>query len=370
MHEKGEKIMKTSKTGCKTLFFLTLFVVLTFSEAIALTINSVSGTISNGSSITISGSGFGTKTTPAPWVWDNFEDGTNANLVGTSPKGIWQEYYSVGTTYPKYSTTAAYAGSLGAKKTTAQAEEFVSYGASGLNSDEMYYSIMFKWTEDVINDSGAEPVMKLTRLNTQGDFYSPQPSIYTTLRTGTGNGWTYGDARNGTGDLYNEPFLLYVTLNTWHRIEVYWKLSTAGVANGKVEFYIDNVEKEDGLWDNVITRATGYANQKSDNFLLPMMQSLGSTNIYSFYADDVYVDRTRARVEVCNTATWSARTRCEIQIPSAWSDTAITFTGNQGTSSNFSNSYLYVIDKNGNVNSNGYRLCPSCPQPPANLTAQ
>ena len=352
------------------IIFLELFSGVRFASA-APQIMNATGTFINNGTITITGSGFGTKTTPASWVWDNFEDGTNANLIGTSPKGIWQGYYSTGTTYPKYSTTAAYSGSLGAKKTTAQAEEFASYGASGLNSDEMYYSIMFKWTKDVINDSGANPVMKLTRLNTQGGFYAPQPSIYTTVRTG--NGWSYGDATNGTGTLYNEPFLEYVTKDIWHRIEVYWKLSTPGVADGKVEFFIDNVKKQVGLWNNVITRAAGYSNQKSDNFLLPMMQSLGSTNIYSFYADAVYVDRTRARVEICDTSTWSARTHCEIQIPSAWSNTSITVTENQGSLGSLQNAYLYVVDANGNVNTNGYLLSgassdPTPPSAPQNLS--
>ncbi|MEK6657594.1 MAG: hypothetical protein AABY58_09150, partial [Nitrospirota bacterium] len=42
--------------------------------------------------------------------------------------------------------------------------------------------------------------------------------------------------------------------------------------------------------------------------------------------------------------------------PSAWSDTSITITLNQGSLANFNNAYLYVIDADGNVNTNGYLL--------------
>lgn len=340
-----------------TIFFAIISIALFGGARVASAapeVLGITGDLNNKATVMVEGSGFGTKVVATPWVWDNFEDGTNANLVGTSPKGIWQQYYSTGSVFPHYDSSAAYSGFLGTKKTTQQSEEFYSYGVSGLNSDEMYYSIMFKWTKDVINDSGANPVMKMTRLNTQGSFYTSQPSIYTTVRTGSG--WSYGDATNGTGALYNEPFLGYLTPDIWHRIEVYWKLSMPGIADGEVKFFFDNIEKQAGLWSNVITRAISYPNQKVDNFLLPMMQSLGSTNIYSFHADDVYVDRTQARVEVCNTATWSARTHCEIQIPSAWLDTSATVILNQGIFADFNNTYLYVIDADGNVNANGYLL--------------
>jgi hypothetical protein len=51
-----------------------------------------------------------------------------------------------------------------------------------------------------------------------------------------------------------------------------------------------------------------------------------------------------------------ACTHREIQIPSAWSDTSITITLNKGSFANFNSAYLYVIDADGNVNTNGYLL--------------
>ena len=45
-----------------------------------------------------------------------------------------------------------------------------------------------------------------------------------------------------------------------------------------------------------------------------------STNTGTIDVDDFYMDSTRARVEVCNASTYAASTKCELQIPTAWSD--------------------------------------------------
>ena len=68
---------------------------------------------------------------------------------------------------------------------------------------------------------------------------------------------------------------------------------------------------------------------------------------------EIYIDITQARIEICNTSDWQNRSHCEIQIPTAWSDTSITATLNKGSFSNSDQIYVYVIDENGEV-SNGY----------------
>ncbi len=70
--------------------------------------------------------------------------------------------------------------------------------------------------------------------------------------------------------------------------------------------------------------------------------------------DEVYVDRTQARVELGDAATWTASTHFEIQIPEAWSTTAVTFRVNRGTLPPGETAYLYVVDSEGNVNADGY----------------
>src|SRR5262245_30770127 len=46
-------------------------------------VTGVSGTVSHGSSVTITGSSFGTKSPPGPMLWDDFENGTQGGAVAT-----------------------------------------------------------------------------------------------------------------------------------------------------------------------------------------------------------------------------------------------------------------------------------------------
>ena len=48
----------------------------------APSISGVSGTIVDGQSVTISGSGFGIKMDAAPILWENFDSGTNGQAIG------------------------------------------------------------------------------------------------------------------------------------------------------------------------------------------------------------------------------------------------------------------------------------------------
>ena len=74
-----------------------------------------------------------------------------------------------------------------------------------------------------------------------------------------------------------------------------------------------------------------------------------------FYIDDAYIDNTWARVEICSGATWLNKGGCEIQSPTAWSDTSVTVTVNQGAFNSGGTAYIYVVNDNGNV-SPGYSV--------------
>jgi len=76
------------------------------------------------------------------------------------------------------------------------------------------------------------------------------------------------------------------------------------------------------------------------------------------YMDDVYVDTTPARVEMCDTPTWAARTHCEIQPVTAWDPNGqmITTSSNPGSFNIDQAVYVYIVDSNGAVNSNGVKF--------------
>jgi hypothetical protein len=65
------------------------------------------------------------------------------------------------------------------------------------------------------------------------------------------------------------------------------------------------------------------------------------------HLDNVYVDSTRARVEIGNAATWAACTRREVQPSTAWASGAITATYQKGALSSGANNWVYVINAAG-----------------------
>ena len=92
----------------------------------------------------------------------------------------------------------------------------------------------------------------------------------------------------------------------------------------------------------------------------------------TWWMDDIYVDNSFSRVMIGNASTYAASTHFEMQIPTAWSNTSISTKVNQGSFAGSQQAYLYVLDANGNVNTNGYPITvngsgTSAPQAPRGL---
>lgn len=77
---------------------------------------------------------------------------------------------------------------------------------------------------------------------------------------------------------------------------------------------------------------------------------------YRYWADDIYLDKTWARVMIGDASKWAASSHKEPQIPSVWANGNITVTVNTGTFTADQQVYLYVVDSTGAVNSNGYPI--------------
>jgi hypothetical protein len=65
-----------------------------------------------------------------------------------------------------------------------------------------------------------------------------------------------------------------------------------------------------------------------------------------FWLDDLYLDCSRARIELGNAATWAACTHREIQPWTAWADGSVTVTVNHGTLPH-GTQYLYAVKPDG-----------------------
>lgn len=74
------------------------------------------------------------------------------------------------------------------------------------------------------------------------------------------------------------------------------------------------------------------------------------------YFDDMYLatgSGARARVEICNNATYTSATNCAISTPISWSDTSVIATMRAGSFTS-GTAFVFITDANGIVNTTGF----------------
>jgi hypothetical protein len=155
----------------------------------------------------------------------------------------------------------------------------------------------------------------------------------------------------------------------WQRIELYLKLGSPDIANGKRGFWYNKLRVSHPKIDDNACMTLESTSTKPfiENVLLGNYVAHDPGGDYALYYDDVYVDTTQARVELCDTPTWpdgKIVAHCEIQVPISWTDGSITFKPNLGTLSDKSELYVYVIDGSGDANVAGHPLCIDCGRHP------
>jgi hypothetical protein len=324
---------------------LLTFLLLPSIAFAAPSISNVSGTVEEGESITITGSSFGTKSTAAPLLWDDFESGSDGAALTTDDN--WVKNPSADGNGGEYDNARSYSGSLSAhNQVTSSSGAFNTCNSFFTASDEVYHSYLIRWEENGADSA----IMKYNRINASPHRYTgPGTFAFSSGDPSTGGSGAYWYAEAGGTPLY--IFQIYRTIgdDTWHRIEMYDYLSTpAGTANGINWFAINNNNITNRTGE--VNRASGYSFQQ-DNIILGLMCANLSTGTVDFWIDDVYVDNTRSRVELGNNSVFANCTHREIQIPTAWSATSISVTVNQGTFDDEDTAYLFVIDSNGDPSS-------------------
>jgi hypothetical protein len=84
--------------------------------------------------------------------------------------------------------------------------------------------------------------------------------------------------------------------------------------------------------------------------------------------DDIYMASSAARIELSSSKTWADTGRNkELQQSMNWKENSVDFKLSYGQFDPDDQLYVYVIDKNGDVNLNGLPLCPRCPNSPTPL---
>lgn len=326
-------------------------------------ITGISGILSHGSTVSITGNGFGTKDPATPLVWEDFSDGLLTPSLYPNSITVFNNTDNLRTLYSNYNARFDYKqGGNGffSYNTDVYPKWFVQY----------YIKLAPNWhwgksTYGGVDDGLAN--IKFFRLFPRGSRNYSNIGYAFQGWAGSSNVVRFSEM-NTTDNKYLFNMQEAFTLNTWHNVQVQYGENTGlDQYDGVIKLWIDGILKDSSETINTNYSADGPPVNKRP-YIIGFYDSwppsdANEPNMYAYYTD-IYVDNTWARVEIGDNPIYSSCTHREIQIPSAWSDTSIEITLNQGSFNNFNNTYLYVIDTDGNVNTNGYPLYPDCPKPP------
>ena len=317
-----------------------LFPILFASVAAAApTVTSVAGRVSQGETVTIRGSGFLDKSPAAPLVWADFEQG-----IQPSPLGInktWNEIGSMGW------STEGFNGTRGAKATD-------GVGIWLLRAD------FDAWTRDgqkfyVFRRQRMNFLITDTSQNWKSWRMWPASTGYPNIYAAPSNGRVYVEQVGAESGFWGN---MNPRTTNWYAEELIGQASSApGVKDGRLTVRFDGRQSTSGT---LMTRSASKPALMTKNYVVHGVQANPSRwnpawqSSNRMWVDDVYADTTWARVMLGNASTYSSVTRMEPQIPTTWSNGSISVVANTDLFPAGSTAYLYVVDKNGNVNSNGF----------------
>lgn len=312
---------------------------------------SYSGTIQDGESVTIFGSGFG-NTLPTVYKWDDFESHATGEDVGAGPGDISWSHTNAATNPCQISSDSPRTGSTKHARANFYTSSiyrgglYFAYG--GATPSPVYISWHWRYILTGSESDNWKPFWPVGLGSTPN---GPRVSI------------CYGGECNVTiiAD-ENKAYIERVfqgapTKNNWVRYDFYGEQSTPNTSDGTI----------------ILRRQTSTSSKMIDVFAFDgNVKTRGDTSNWdrSFFGDyadagsgveididfdDVYIANSRARIEIGNDPVFTDCTHAEIQIPTAWTSSEITFTVNRGSFAADDTAYLFVIDEDGGV-SDGYEI--------------
>lgn len=385
------------KKTCQFVFLVMFFMLASFIPRTIFavpSISSINGTVSNGQPVTISGSAFGS-TGPIIAIFDDFEKGTNNNelstLANSAAVNQWYRLENQGKN-PVYSTYYANSGTKSAMIDwgTDNASEGGRWFEADIGSITSQVYVQYWFFVPIGGhvpgaNSGGGPNWKLMLISGR-----PWPrSDYTQVILTDVNNWPMGawgficlspwydgsgltEMTSAIGGYHDEGYCsLNPSAGTWHRMEVFMSASSTGSGTMyTAEMNANQTRRIVGSSSNATTLHSG------DSWNLVRFPAYGRGDSTSkTYYDDIYIatgSAAQARVEIGNNPTYSTCTKLAITTPTFWSNTSITTTIRTGSFKNGDIAYLYVIDANGLVNTQGYPIIVGgegwlAPNPPTGL---
>jgi hypothetical protein len=365
---KKARVIKTgiwASTACSLMF-------LTGAAIAAPSGLKASGTFSHKGTVTITGTGFGTKGTAAPVIWDD----ASGNSILDKWDGAWPNNNpAYNTTYrspmrgiglPHNNVTRYIAGAHAESAGAQGGYNVIPFKYRTISSYPAYS--FWSWYERaddkwVFNGNGNYKTFAFSEgqgpYNMPNNWYvvinPPQPLSNTSLLT-----YTFNDDTNSCTPQYGWCTLMPTDTNG----HSHWWDAAINPMSGtwkKVQMEIKYTNQNDGyikLWEDGVLRIN-YAGSTDKYPGNTRTEGPGGyTNMYGNsnnwrYWDDVYLDYSLARVVLANNADITKATIIEPQIPSSWSDGSIGITVNLGKFTAGQTAYLFVYDPTGAHNSAG-----------------
>lgn len=325
------------------------------------------GAIADGAAYTITGSGFGTRSTSQEWlgglngVIDSMANGDRFDQLG---RAGWSLLTPSTSRYPTCSTERAWSrGKSLVHDTRGGAEYKQSLFFDATSYSSMYTSNkcylahdtlttgylqhkMIRWlrTETVVDGDGS---YMANRLGATRDSF-----LNTFNSAGTSTYWMDGTA--GTTPL--------PTAGSWYHLETWLKMnSTPGTADGYFRVRVTDPSAGTVLMDNVSTNRVYNGSSDSGTYRYICFQNYfgnadvgepsgaGNGNAHGvMWWDDhlIQYGTSDDALKICyltDASTWAASTVKEVQPVSSWADTSISLTINQGAHANLTGKYFHLF---------------------------
>jgi hypothetical protein len=357
-------------------------------------ITGVTGTLTHGSTVTLTGSGFGTKSPVAPAIWDNCS-GTSVQDLWVGPDrgdgfgtlgGAWTGDWPYGfASLTPYCDLAYRTPIRGVSLPHTRVGKYMAGGAQNADGShgggdlevwhrftdvtypfKSYISYYYRmdpawyWVTDqnwkiggaFKNSSPADSNCFLMYAGTNYYPDPPQSPMYYGYMYGFGGNQASGMQ---VGPPWDENHLAHALAKPWETWVKHEIQSCYDPTHGSYHIW------EDGMLamnhDDECTDSTGGSvhNGLIGGYHRPYGEDTwvdGMTPQWRYWAD-MYVQQGWSRVVLGNASTLPACTVCEVQIPSTWSSTSIAVAMNLGAFGNTDSAYLFVVDSDG-VPSAGY----------------
>lgn len=319
-----------------TLLFLT---PLLFAGPV---VNSASGSLTRGSTIVITGLGFGTKSPAAPILWADFEQGSthpttmgqrstwdgNDNFSTSSVNQISGSVYNVVGTWDSGAAKRSFSFLLNKTTWTKVYMYDKRYFTYGPGANQKFWRL---WPSSGTNDFLA---------------------VYS---TNSGHNCGNEQEPSGSGVIGGFQGTDY-TAGVWQTEEFHWSHSGEGTGLNTD----GSPGASDGVWKYLRNGTTVQHRENVNNYFSNHRELRVADNFTDtaaafpdgekVYMDDIYVDDTYSRVMIGNAPTFLASTQRTPCIPTAWSDTSISC----AASGSMTSGYVFVIDAS-DMASNGFQ---------------